>query len=247
MLSTKISNIPLPTKYKLLAFLTWFKDYRLNSVVLQKEKKYILAKEMGVSVNTFSKYWQLSKDLELIKKHGDHYQVIALETIIHLFFNDLTIWRHIRFWKGIESQTKTTYNELLERIKFAVFKNNCNQQLYFKRGFVEVKNAFENGKPVGKLLKSVAQKNNISISEVIRISKSENEFNAVTSAKHTANLLGFSTPTGNRLLNLWAKNNLIKRNIIHAPVNENTPINRFEYINKFGVLMCILGSGINLF
>lgn len=227
-------------KYRLLAFVVCHKARRRNSCIYGHEKKYILAKELGISVNTYSKYLSECLRLQLCRRSGEGYVFNGLKFAITALFGDcLSDYKYVRFFRGIDQ--KKDFNTILERIKFAVAECNFKRQQYRIKEITDVVEWLNRPNKENKYNKAkrIASKLGCSISEITRISKKLSLY-IKTGKKHLSNLLGCCTASATRYLHKWDGVFIKRTNIFKSfdiVINEETfqiMNNTFNHVKVIG-------------
>lgn len=77
--------------YKIFSFIIALKRYKRNSFVLNTPK-YILAKKLNISVNTYSKYLQEAIELGWISKESNGYRIIKFREIVIDQYSELELF-----------------------------------------------------------------------------------------------------------------------------------------------------------
>lgn len=157
------------------------------------EKKYKVADQIGVSVNTYSKYLRECIEMGLLIKLGSSYQFINLSKIIKILFTHVREWKHCRFFTGVDN--KLDFKSIYERVRFSIAERNYKQQEFnIKRSRVMEE---------------------YSVKSMRRY--------IVSGKKHVSDLLGCCQSTGTKLLRKWNKERLFYREVItrvfNCPVN----------------------------
>lgn len=204
---------------------------RKNSVLYTHDKKYIVANEMGVSINTYNKYLNECHKLNLIRQNGKGKVFISLFNCIGILFPEDTNFRFVRFFDGRGCKT---VNQFYEQIKLALFARNARSQQYNidrKKAIDSLSNNCIEIKTMNAL-KSLSKDNGCSISELPRICKRINSI--VTGKNHLSSLIGCSISTASKLLRKWHKNRSINRTVVFKnffiPVNNGS----FDAIKEMG-------------
>lgn len=231
-------------KYRLLSFVVWNKNARKNSFIYKWEKKYLLAKKAGISVNTFSKYLQECISLGIVKRIGEHYQFISLSDILFILFSKdssktevLKEWKFIRFWKGINI---TTIKDIYEKIQFGIARLNYKRQEYKMSWVKNIKdflwNRIHTKQEKAILLKTLKMKKyrGMSFEEIQQSIREEIKYSFIKSGKfHVANLLGCSSSAGTKRLSQWVEKGWIERKYIYEEI-KNIPVSKhgLSFISK---------------
>lgn len=204
--------------YKLLALSCAVKRYRRNSVIYAHEKRYIVARELGLSPITLGKHIEACIRAGIAHKTlSGHIVFIGLkQAIIKLFgglYNDvhklLKDWKHKRFFKEFNI---STFREFQDRIGLSILAQNIGRQDHKRR----------TDRNQRGIIKSTEKR-------------------GVTGKSHIAGLLGCSPATGLRRLRKWSLKGLIKR-VVKKKLYLNHKLNG-ERVNLEGKNLFIV-SGI---
>lgn len=204
---------------KLIAFIINIKERRENSCIYKSEKKYILAKEIGISVNTFSSYLNSLFRLKLAWKDNDNnihiedfYECIRVLRKYPDIKETRRSFKYMEVWK--KSKRKIDFKKfypVLEALKEEFLRLNISQQTY-RLG--EIRNAqllFENSisgerelKALKRLQKRFGFKSLTDFEMYLCTIDWEKTFSR-TGKFHLANILGVSEATAARYLQKWNK------------------------------------------
>lgn len=202
-------------QYKLLAFITLIKKHRINSMIYSCESKKVLAKELGMSYNTFKKWFEIAVEEGLLIKKGNHHQAINLvHTILHLGLRK-KLWKYHNFCYSWNYE-KLTFKNVYDRIITSIITNNYEQQAFI----IERNNVLfgfnSNSKKKSNYIRAIykkALKLETSTEQLLQYTK-ENKINKIVSGKfHVAKLIGLSDSSGLRWLKKLHKRKIIKRKV----------------------------------
>lgn len=204
---TQLQNI------RLLAFICTFKKKRRNSVIYRHEKKYIIARKLGMSAVTVGKYITACKDLGLITEHHNEQKFVKLSVCIQVLFpnDDFTQLRNVRFFKNHSYNTAKDFQQAIE---FALLRHNVKKQEFNIARKSVIDELGTNCLKKGSLhkLKALAKEFHCSISQLVSVCRRIST--AITGKYHLAGLIGCSPSTASARLSKWARNNSIKRTIV---------------------------------
>jgi len=194
------------------------KHHRGNSCIYAFEKKYILAKKIGISVNTFSSYLEYCLKKGYAVKKGDTIQFIKLIKIITDIFGykRLNSYRHVRFFKHCATEDMNV-SSIYEKIKWEMAKLNFNQQQWHNDRLQKAYDLSQNcqkQKSVRFIQKIARKYYGTSSIEDFKSICDKKKFIVRTGKCHVSKILGSSTQTGARLLKLWTKDGFITREIV---------------------------------
>jgi len=213
------------TSIRLLAFAVAFKRYRRNSIIYRHDKKFQIAKIVGISATTTAKYLNECENLGLIIPHYKERKFIKLTQIIKILFpnENLRAFVHVRFFRG-KSHLKQV-NEINEELKIEMAVANFKRQNHNieKNSVIDDldQNCYKSRKP--NCLKALARKHRCSVGKLPSIDRIHH---IVTGKNHLSGILGCSPATAAALLRKWDRAGLINRTIVSvriaAPVNSAT-------------------------
>lgn len=217
-------------KYKILAFVSLFKKHRKNSIIFKDESNIELAKKLGISYNSFKKYYSYCISKKILTPYGDNLQFVKLTKVFFILGLELNKY-HVFHWKRYEElNIKNIYNEIQEQILLLNFKQ---QQFRLKKKKKEIDTilAVENSKKSHpKKVKSLIKKYG-SFSKA-KSSISKKYANSIVSGKfHTSKLIGCSPSTGLNILRRM-NNVSIRRTIISEKLNIPYTFTSFDNLKK---------------
>jgi hypothetical protein len=195
---------------KLLAFVVAFKRHRRNSIFYRNERKYLTAKIIGVSVNTFSKYFLRLKELGLLSESNGVIVISKLSECIKLLLNKEG--QEFKAFRYAAIPKQGTYKGIYASIQKEIFKLNISSQEYRISRILRAKNLLE------------ANRNNVREFNFVRRVQSQyggklssiNESNLYPKSGkfHTSKLFGCSPSTGLKRLRNWNRDGIIKREVV---------------------------------
>lgn len=182
------------------------------------EKKYLLAKEIGISVNTFSSYLKYCLDKGYAVKKGDTIHFVKLRKIIIdiIGIKKFNSYRHVRFFKHCATEGMNVA-AIYEKIKWGMAKLNYNQQQWHNdrlQKAYDLSQNCQNQKSVNFILKIAKYYYGVRSYEKFKSICDGKEFHVRTGKCHVSKILGSSYQTGARLLRSWTKDGLITREIV---------------------------------
>jgi hypothetical protein len=199
-------------KFKTFSFIIAIKRYKKNSI-LPNIPKYLVAKELNMSVNTYSKLLNQAINQGLITKQNDHYKVVSFRTAIQIIFQETGFFfAKRRILRSENTNYKQIHSEILE---YAVIDNiiRPQQRIIQNKKYFSLLEKISNSngtdkksfsewyrlprakrKRIVKEYKKCVQNNVKSIAEV------------VTSCRHTAQKLNLTKYMANKTLNSKAFN-----------------------------------------
>lgn len=221
---------------KLLAFIVLFKKHRRNSLFYKNEKKYLTAKKLNISVNTFSKYLIRLEELGLITKHSGCLKFAKLKTCIEILLGkkdkEMKAFKYVRFKAGVNYK-KVSFKEIYERIRFVIFGQNVSNQEYHIGLIKKAKEIISRNrinKAKMEFLKSMYKK--LGLKSVWSLSNFEMKDSAVSGKYHCAKIIGCSDSTGLRCLRLWNKKKLISREVIFKKISHSISFPAYDELKK---------------
>lgn len=187
-----------------------FKRHRRNSIFYAKERKYLTAKAIGISVNTFGKYLYRLEKLGLVVKHNGCLVFTKLSTCIKVLLGkegkSFSAFRFVPLLK--EPSFKAVYASLQAEI----FKLNISHQQYRIDRIKEAQRLLESNcinRGSANFIKRVSAQCEVNVSRI-----GKDSLYAKSGKNHIASLLGSSASTGLKRLRNWNRDGIIKRTVI---------------------------------
>lgn len=218
-------------KYKILAFISLFKKHRKNSIIFKDESRITLSKKLGISYNSFKKYYNFCIAKNLLTPYGQHLQFVKLTKVFFILNIDLNKYHIFHSWKRYEVlDIKQIYNQIQEQILLLNFKQQ-QFRIKKKKKEVELVLAVENSKKSHpKKVKSLIKKYGSFSKAKGSISKKYKD-SIVSGKYHSSKLLGCSPSTGLNILRRM-NNVSIRRTIISEKLNIPYTFTSFDNLKK---------------
>jgi response regulator of citrate/malate metabolism len=206
--------------FKVLAFATSVKFYRRNSCIYTLENKKTLAKELGLSYNTFNKYLKFSVENNLVTITKGAIQFKNLTEIGKLLKLDISKYMLFFKWYPYEGRPcfKAIYQTLIEEKLLLNYKQQLFKVKKKQKELNKVESIQNRKKTHPKVVKSVLNK----YGSVVKAKNSicRNFKPQIVSGKnHVAKIIGCSPSTS---INIWKRlqrNKVIKRETIFKNLN----------------------------
>jgi len=224
--------------YKILAFATSVKLYRRNSCIYTLENKKEFCKQIGLSYNTFKKYFEYCKQKGLFNETQGAYQFKKINEVASLLNIDI---KHIEYFKW-SSYEKPSVNAIYNKIVDGVVLLNFKQQQFRidkkKKELSKVEKIQNRKKTHPAVVKSVVKKYGSVVKAKNSICRNFTP-QIVSGKRHVANIVGCSNATGINILKRLVKQNLITREIKFEKLN--LPYSHLGYDQaktKKGIIVC---------
>lgn len=204
-------------KFNTFILIIALKRYKINSSV-RKMPKYLLCKQFGLSVNTFSKYLKEAISLGFIEVDGDYYRVAPFKRVVSEIFSETGLYFSSH---QILHKKSTNFYQIKEEIESLLVLDNIisrqekamrNKKRIRIDGIIKGRRTvkMEMEETLSSLLRDhVVPKKHYVVSENRahnlqkynqRAERSRNIDRVVTSARHTSKILGVSIQKANRIL-----------------------------------------------
>lgn len=229
-----------------------FKRHRRNSIFYAKERKYITAKALGISVNTFGKYLLKLESFGLVTWSNGCRVFAKLSECIKLLLKKSG--RSFKAFKLVPLSKKCCFKAVYLQLQTGIVAQNINHQEYRNSQFKAAKIALESNRIKRKGFELINQVKKYHNFECIdqALSIDEKDLRPKTGKYHIASLLGASPSTGLKRLRNWNRDGIIIRSIVTKkllPANASTfdlLKEKYKYllINNDGNFYAQIGSTI---
>lgn len=251
------------TRYSIISFVILLKLHRRNSCIYSHDNQKELAKNLGISYNSYRKYKKICIERGYLKKMGSHLQAIKIRTIIPDLGPDTDKYqRYFTEFKYEKISFKAVYNQL---VKSFILLNYERQEFKINQSKNILEKIDNNRKLMTKSQKGKittfikkAAKSGLSFDEYRQCILSRIEKGIISGKNHVANLINYSSTSGLRWLRKLEKEGIIDRKVKKLYLDGSLSHELFDYykakykhsfvipcryLNKF---MVILGSSICL-
>ena len=192
-----------------------FKRHRKNSIFYSKERKYITARQIGISVNTFSKYLDKLTKMGLIRTLSNGCKIFdklskCIKSILGKEDKSFKAFRFVSFKK--DASFKAVYASLQAEI----LRLNITHQEYRNGAILRAKQAFsENSINKGDWVNIRQVSKQLGFERVDQVlSIDESKHRSKTGKNHLSNLLGCSPSTALKRLRNWHRDGIINRTVV---------------------------------
>lgn len=205
-------------QYRILAFIILLKKLRRNSCIYHIENKKTLAKEMGISYNSFKKYLLEAVKAGVLIQDGETLRAMHFVGCIHTLGLQTRIKRHEDIFKNFNYEV-LNFKNVYEQVVFSVALRNFKQQAYkIERNDLLLSNPIDDctQKAKRKALKALmkqAEKDGVTTDSKLSYIKKNRTKVIVTGKYHVSNIIGCSPQSGLNWLKKMHNKKIIKRRV----------------------------------
>lgn len=218
---------------------------RRNSLLYTKDRLVLLAKNIGVSLNTFKKYLKKCSDLGLLVPFNNSRKFQKLSVCIKTILPELNFkkFRFVRFF----CKTLTTVKSIYEQIRYSVFVSHAKTQQHNinRKTAIQSLNSNRTTHSQMKLLKRIAKKQGCEVGSLVSLSKCNEEI--VTGKYHLSNIIGCSPSTASKLLIRWHCREAIKREIVEVGIKCPVTHDHFDALKSLGYTHVLVSKDMSGF